>query len=343
MSEQIVGAMMGTALTWGVTAAGSAVVFFAKPSQSFLDGCLGFAAGVMLAASYWSLLAPSIEFAEHSGVYGSFAFLPAAVGLLAGAWFVYLADRFFPSSLLELQAEDKKRNGSTSTGTPGEWTREHASAQTSKFGSRVPEGQQGSPSIEKSANQKTAPNQQRAMRQRVVSRTTLESGGKPIEEVPETPSTTRWRRTLLLAVAVTVHNIPEGLAVGVAFGSVGRTPMATIAGAWALAIGIALQNFPEGIAVSLPLHRAGISKRTSFWYGQLSGVVEPIAGLFGCLFISVAEPALPYMLGFAAGAMIYVVLDDIVPEVCTGKNATLANWAAMLGFVVMMSLDVALG
>ncbi|EGD74407.1 zinc (Zn2)-Iron Permease [Salpingoeca rosetta] len=333
--ENLLAAFAGTLTTWAVTALGAAVVFFAQPSQKFLDGCLGFAAGVMLAASYWSLLAPAIEIADTSGAYGVWSFVPAAVGFLFGAWFVYIADKLFPADLFMLADENKKDDDGASSMGQGGNRRQSGTASSARKN----------------------PSEGKAMRQRYMSKADLmesqadeahgsgEGGTAATADgahVLSSPAK-RWRRTLLLAIAVTVHNIPEGLAVGVGFGSIGRSPSATFAGAWALAVGIAIQNFPEGIAVSLPLHRAGFSKWRSFWYGQLSGMVEPVAGVLGCVFVGIAEPALPFALAFAAGAMIYVVLDDIVPEVCAGPNATFANWSAMVGFVVMMSLDVALG
>lgn len=153
----------------------------------------------------------------------------------------------------------------------------------------------------------------------------------------------QWRRVLLLVIAVTVHNIPEGLAVGVAFGAIGKSPKATFESARNLAIGIGIQNFPEGLAVSLPLRGSGMSLWKSFWYGQLSGMVEPVAGLIGVAGITWIEPALPYALAFAAGAMVYVVCDDLIPEASTCGNGRLATWGAILGFIVMMCLDVGLG
>jgi len=152
-----------------------------------------------------------------------------------------------------------------------------------------------------------------------------------------------WRRILLLIVAVTVHNIPEGLAVGVGFGAIGRTKSATFESARNLALGIGIQNFPEGVAVSLPLKAAGCSTAKAIWYGQLSGLVEPIAGLLGAALVAIIVPILPYALAFAAGAMVYVVVDDIVPEAQSQGNGRAASWGAVVGFIVMMSLDVALG
>ncbi|XP_049996435.1 zinc transporter ZIP11 isoform X3 [Alexandromys fortis] len=157
------------------------------------------------------------------------------------------------------------------------------------------------------------------------------------------PGVSSWRRIALLILAITIHNIPEGLAVGVGFGAVEKTASATLESARNLAIGIGIQNFPEGLAVSLPLRGAGFSTWRAFWYGQLSGMVEPLAGVFGAFAVVLAEPVLPYALAFAAGAMVYVVMDDIIPEAQMSGNGKLASWASILGFVVMMSLDVGLG
>jgi ZIP family zinc transporter len=155
---------------------------------------------------------------------------------------------------------------------------------------------------------------------------------------------TSWQRTTLLVLAITLHNIPEGLAVGVAFGAVAYgLPSATLGGAVALALGIGIQNFPEGTAVSMPLRREGLSRLRSFWYGQLSGIVEPIAGVAGAAFVLLAKPLLPYALSFAAGAMIFVVVEEVVPESQRGGNTDFATMGAMLGFAVMMFLDVGLG
>ncbi|NXW80540.1 S39AB protein, partial [Hirundo rustica] len=174
--------------------------------------------------------------------------------------------------------------------------------------------------------------------------------GAPVPEIPPAPrdgaavaGSSSWRRITLMILAITIHNIPEGLAVGVGFGAVGKSASATFQSARNLAIGIGIQNFPEGLAVSLPLRGAGFSTWKAFWYGQLSGMVEPLAGVFGALAVVLAEPLLPYALGFAAGAMVYVVMDDIIPEAQTSGNGKLASWTSILGFVVMMSLDVGLG
>lgn len=257
-------AFLATCFTWGMTAAGAALVFAGKDlKQKTLDGMLGFAAGVMIAASFWSLLAPSIEMAEEMGLA---SWLPAVVGFLLGGIFLRLVDRVLPHLHIgfdETEAEGVK---------------------------------------------------------------------------------TSWRRTTLLVLAITLHNIPEGLAVGVAFGAVAYgLPSATLGGAIALAIGIGIQNFPEGTAVSMPLRREGVSKARAFWYGQLSGIVEPVAGVLGALFVLAARPLLPYALAFAAGAMIFVVVEEVIPEAQRNGNHDFATMGAMLGFAVMMFLDVSLG
>uniref|UniRef100_A0A8C5LBX4 Zinc transporter ZIP11 n=1 Tax=Jaculus jaculus TaxID=51337 RepID=A0A8C5LBX4_JACJA len=174
----------------------------------------------------------------------------------------------------------------------------------------------------------------------------LAEGPAPSGPAPEhapRPGGSSWRRIAMLILAITVHNVPEGLAVGVGFGAVEKTASATFESARNLAIGIGIQNFPEGLAVSLPLRGAGFSTWRAFWYGQLSGMVEPLAGVFGAFAVVLAEPILPYALAFAAGAMVYVVMDDIIPEAQISGNGKLASWASILGFVVMMSLDVGLG
>ncbi len=260
----ILQAFLATCFTWGVTSLGASAVFLARqPSRKLLDGMLGFAAGVMIAASYWSLLAPSIAMAEEMGY---IAWLPPAIGFLAGGVFLRGLDMILPHlhrGLPRSKAEGIKT------------------------------------------------------------------------ELP---------RSTLFVLAVTLHNIPEGLAVGVAFGAVAAgLPAATMAAAVALALGIGLQNFPEGVAVSMPLRRDGLSVGKSFWYGQLSGFVEVVAGVFGAALVLIARPILPYALAFAAGAMIFVVIEEVIPETQQGENGDFATLCAMLGFVVMMSLDVGLG
>ena len=257
-------ALLATLFTWSVTALGAALVFFFKTiNRKVLDAMLGFAAGVMIAASFWSLLAPAIEMSESMGV---IPWVPAVVGFLLGGIFLRSIDLVLPHLHL----------------------------------------------------------------------------GLPIEEAEGLH--TSWRRSILLVLAITLHNIPEGLAVGVAFGAVAyNLPSATLASAIALAIGIGIQNFPEGTSVAVPLRREGLSRRKCFWYGQLSGLVEPIAGVLGAAAVLLMRPILPYALAFAAGAMIFVVVEELIPESQSNKNTDIATMGAMLGFAVMMLLDVALG
>lgn len=257
-------AFAATLFTWFVTALGASLVFFFKNiNRKVLDAMLGFAAGVMIAASFWSLLAPAIEMSEEMGLP---PWLPAVVGFAAGGLFLKLVDTFMPHLHL-FEPMDKAEGIKTS-----------------------------------------------------------------------------WQRSVLLVLAITLHNIPEGLAVGVAFGAVAAgLPSATLAGAVALAVGIGLQNFPEGAAVSIPLRREGLSRTKSFWYGQLSGVVEPLAGVVGAAAVYFARPLLPYALSFAAGAMIYVVIEELVPESQTSGHSDIATLGTLAGFCVMMFLDVALG
>ncbi|KAL0102536.1 hypothetical protein PUN28_018075 [Cardiocondyla obscurior] len=299
-------ALLGTLFTWALTAAGAALVIVIRGKQrKLLDVSLGFAAGVMVAASYWSLLAPAIEMATKSKIYGAegeYAFVPVAVGFLVGAAFVYGTDVLIstlgiqsPNVLLAMQSvgfyeQNSRRRQITSI---------NRSSESAEIGT-----------VYEDPNNEAKNNQ--------------------------------WRRILLLVVAITVHNIPEGLAVGVGFAAIGSSASATFENARNLAIGIGIQNFPEGLAVSLPLQAAGISTLKSFWYGQLSGMVEPVAGVLGAAGVTLAAPALPYALAFAAGAMIYVVIDDIIPEAHQSGNGKLASWAAIVGFLVMMSLDVGL-
>ncbi|XP_014472443.1 PREDICTED: zinc transporter ZIP11 isoform X3 [Dinoponera quadriceps] len=300
-------ALLGTLFTWALTAAGAALVIVIRGKQrKLLDVSLGFAGGVMVAASYWSLLAPAIEMATESKIYGAngeYAFVPVAVGFVIGAAFVYGTDVLI--STLGIQ----------------------------------------SPNV-LLAMQSVGFYEQNSRRRQIahINRPT-ESGeiGTVYEDPNNEARNNQWRRILLLVVAITVHNIPEGLAVGVGFGAIGSSASATFENARNLAIGIGIQNFPEGLAVALPLQAAGISTLKSFWYGQLSGMVEPIAGVLGAVGVTLAAPALPYALAFAAGAMIYVVIDDIVPEAHQSGNGKLASWAAVVGFLVMMSLDVGLG
>ncbi|MFA7075176.1 MAG: ZIP family metal transporter [Candidatus Izemoplasmatales bacterium] len=258
----VLAALIGTAFTYSMTALGSAFVFvFKSMNQSIMNAMLGFSAGVMIAASFWSLLNPGIELADELGM---IPWVPAVIGFLAGGAFLMLVDKILPHIHIESHH------------------------------------QEGLPS--------------------------------------------RWRRSVLLVLSITLHNIPEGLAVGVAFGAAAAgIPGASIGAAIALAIGIGIQNLPEGTAVSVPLHREGISKGKAFQMGQLSGVVEPVAGVIGALLAISIRSLLPYALSFAAGAMIYVVIEELIPESQMLKTTKVATIGAMIGFAVMMLLDVALG
>lgn len=260
----VVQALLATLFTWAVTAAGAATVFLARRfDQKMMDGMLGLAAGVMIAASYWSLLAPAIEMSGGD-------WKPATVGFLAGGLFLYLVDKILPH--LHLGEEVSHAEGIH----------------------------------------------------------------------------THWRRAVLLVMAITLHNIPEGLAVGVAFGAVAHAadPEAArqmLVGGVALAIGIGLQNFPEGLAVSMPLRREGMGRFKAFWYGQASGMVEPMAGVLGAWAVMSMAPVLPYALAFAAGAMIFVVVEELIPESQRNGYSDFATLGTLSGFTIMMVLDVALG
>ncbi len=260
----ILQALLATLFTWLVTAAGSSLVFFFKTiDKKVFDGMLGFASGVMIAASFWSLLAPGIELASETTKH---PWIPAVIGFLSGGVFLWVIDKLLP----------------------------HVH-----------------PSFAKGEHE----------------------GVK-----------TKWQRSILLVLAITIHNIPEGLAVGVAFGAVAADiPSASLGGAIALAIGIGIQNFPEGSSVSIPLRREGMTRLKSFWYGQLSGIVEPLAGVIGVILVISMRQLLPYALCFAAGAMIYVVVEELIPESQIEKHSDAGTIGAMLGFAVMMTLDVALG
>ena len=315
----ILGAIGGTLLTWALTALGSAMVYVIPDSNrssemNILNASLGFAAGVMLAASFWSLLDPAISLASEVCDYSeTFAFVPAAIGFLLGALFVYACDHFVPDTQDFTFLIANKSKAERSISPAGEFA-------------RVVE-----------AGNKT-------MRRRGTKNTAYEDRGQEDESNQLQEERRKMlRRMLLLVLAITVHNFPEGMAVGVAFGAVGTSKAATMSKAWNLAIGIGIQNFPEGLAVSMPLHRSGMSKWRSFWIGQLSGLVEPVAGICGACLVSTAQHLLPYALGFAAGAMVFVVVNDLIPEAQKSRNTALGSWGAILGFVTMMSLDVAFG
>ncbi|KAJ0060288.1 hypothetical protein NL108_007796 [Boleophthalmus pectinirostris] len=275
----------------------------------------------MLAASYWSLLAPAISMAEDSRKYGDFAFVPVAVGFALGAAFVYFADLAMP--MLGVGSDPH-----TALALPPDFKLQKESEHQLEMSIRIDKAENGEVYQRKRGSHPTS--------------TDVQEAGSKQQEVTERAGGS-WRRILLLILAITIHNIPEGLAVGVGFGAIGKTSTATFESARNLAIGIGIQNFPEGLAVSLPLRGSGVSVWKAFWYGQLSGMVEPIAGVLGAVAVVLAEPLLPYALAFAAGAMVYVVVDDIIPEAQVSGNGKLASWMSILGFVVMMSLDVGLG
>lgn len=249
--------------TWGMTAAGAAVVLAGSkpPSRRLLDAMLGAAAGVMIAASYWSLLAPALEGAAD---WGRLAFVPVAAGLLAGAGVLRLIDMLLPH----------------------------------------------------------------------IHPVSNEADGPP----------SRLPRSFLLILAITMHNIPEGLAVGVSMGAT-QFPGSDVdlTAAVTLALGIGLQNLPEGLAVAVPLVREGYSKRRAFFFGQLSGLVEPAAAVIGAAAVGMAQPLLPFTLAFAAGAMLFVVVEEVIPEAQASGHSDAATTGAILGFTVMMCLDVGLG
>ena len=260
--DPVLAAFIATVFTWSLTALGASVVFLFKTmNRKVLNGMLGFTGGVMVAASYWSLLAPAIAMSEGEG----FAkVMPSAIGFILGAAFLFVLDKILPHLHINFQ----------------------------------------------------------------------------VKEGIKTP----WQRTTLMVLAITLHNIPEGLAVGVLFGGVAAgIPEATVAGAVILAIGIGLQNLPEGIAVAIPLKRMGMSRTKSFLYGQSSAMVEPVAGVLGAVAVSFFTPILPYALAFAAGAMIFVVVEEVIPETQQDGHSDIATLGFMGGFVVMMILDVALG
>ena len=315
--NSVVNSFLGTLLTWGLTAVGSALVFFLPEGdhREILDGSLGFAGGVMIAASFWSLLQPSIEKAQELGY--EWEWFPAAVGFFLGGLGIAATERFLPEDsgdiLKQFGGEKQASLSSSDNGVNG--VKQHSNGANGK--------------ASENGKEESYYTVQRKKREEV--------------ELQERRRKQGMRRILLLVLAITIHNFPEGLAVGVAFGAV-ETGGMTISEARALAWGIGLQNFPEGLAVSMPLYRQGMSPWQSFWFGQLSGMVEPIAGVLGALLIKYANPVLPYALSFAAGAMIFVVVDDLIPEVTAGGGDTsYSTWGCMIGFVVMMILDVALG
>lgn len=292
-------ATLGTLFTWFVTAAGSALVYLIpNASRSLFDSALGFSAGVMLAASYWSLLAPAIDASEE---YGAYAVVPSLIGFLIGAAFVYVSDLFLPHDTVEILKPKTTKKEKIET--------EVISNATNKsVRNRKPKG---------------------------LNATNTEN--ESFRNDNDEDSKIQARRIAMLILAITIHNIPEGLAVGVSFAT------GNFAIARNTAIGIGIQNFPEGLAVSLPLRAQGMSYHWAFFWGQLSGMFEPLAGIAGCWLATEAHFILPYALAFAAGAMVFVVVDDIIPEVQTHGNSKLASWSVIIGFCVMMTLDVVLG
>lgn len=260
----ILQAFLATMFTWAMTAAGAVPVFFTRQiNQKLMDGLLGMAAGVMIAASFWSLLAPAITLSEEMGYP---PWLPPLIGFLAGGASLWGIDKILPHL------------------HPGLALSEAEGVSTS------------------------------------------------------------WRRSTLLVLAITLHNFPEGLAVGVAFGAAAAgIPGASVAGALALALGIGLQNLPEGTAVAMPLRREGLSRFKSFMYGQMSGTVEPLAGVLGAAVVMVMRPFLPFALAFAAGAMIFVVAEELIPEAQRRGDTDIPTIGVMVGFAIMMFLDVSLG
>ena len=261
-TSPVTAAFVATMFTWFMTALGASLVYFFKEmNRKILDGMLGFAAGVMIAACFWSLLGPAIEMSEAQGFP---PWIPASSGFLMGAFFLYFVDKIIPHLHL----------------------------------------------------------------------------GFPMEEAEGIK--TGWQRSVLLVLAITLHNIPEGLAIWVAFGALAADlPSASFAGALALAVGIGIQNFPEGAAVSIPLRREGYSRLKSFWYGQMSGAVEPVAAVIGAAAVVYIQPLLPYALSFAAGSMIYVVVEELIPVSQREKNTDIATMGTIFGFTLMMILDVA--
>lgn len=312
--------LTGTLYTWALTALGAALVVFIRGNQyKMLDISLGFAAGVMTAASFWSLLEPAIENVKENSLFNlsdKLAFLPASIGFLLGALFVYFTDHLISKYGIEsshnaiLKIHSKQNEA--------EITDEN------ELDSCKNDFETNDENIQFESRDKDIVNEKTSLQTSLI-------------------SDTQWKRMLLLIIAITVHNIPEGMAVGVAFAAVGSSAKSTFERARNLAIGIGIQNFPEGLAVSLPLHAAGFSVGKSFWYGQLSGMVEPIFGIVGAMAVTYTKLLLPFALAFAAGAMIYVVIDDIIPEANSRNNNKLASWSAIFGFILMMCLDVGLG
>ena len=332
-------ALLGTLLTWGLTAAGAACVVFLRGNQrKSLDAALGFAAGVMIAASFWSLLAPAIEMAETSHLYGIYAFLPVSGGFLLGAIFVYGCDKLM--SYLGLNSSNMMIQMTQTNKDKADIAMDdikHSQNSGTMDSAKSMDSFSDCLSVQHSHNEPRRRKKPSIDVERINH--TYVAGA---ERLKSENALAQWKRVMLLVVAITVHNIPEGLAVGVSFGAVGTTNSSTFESARNLAIGIGIQNFPEGLAVSLPLHAAGFSVCRALWYGQLSGMVEPIFGILGAVAVTFASLILPYALSFAAGAMIYIVADDILPEAHASGNGTIATWGTVAGFLIMMCLEVTL-
>lgn len=322
--DPITQALLATLFTWALTAAGSSLVFFFKSfKRSFLDGSLGFASGVMTAASFWSLLLPALEIGDQiNGDYKLLTLFPVIVGFLIGAFFVYITDVLLPDNYLEKTI--KQQNDITDFNMENE-----CSIKRNELNNSI--------EIDLS---KGVRNRQGPKYEDIDLKENEDALYYNNEKNRKQES--NFRRIVLLVIAVTVHNIPEGLAVGVGFGAIGKSKTATFQNARNLAIGIGIQNFPEGLAVSLPLYASGMSYTKSFMYGQLSGMVEPLSGLLGVIAVNFAQACLPYALSFAAGAMLFVVFDNLMPEAAAHGNSKLSTWCCMLGFCLMMSLDVGL-
>ncbi|XP_037814581.1 zinc transporter ZIP11 [Lucilia sericata] len=334
-------ALLGTLLTWGLTAAGAACVIFLRGNQrKSLDAALGFAAGVMIAASFWSLLSPAIEMAENSHLYGVYAFLPVSGGFLLGAIFVYGCDKLM--SYLGLNSSNMMIQMTQSNKDKADIAMDDMKHSQNSVG--VMDAAKSMDSFSDCLSAQHSHNEPRRRKKPNidVERTNHTYVATEEERTKAESAVAQWKRIMLLVVAITVHNIPEGLAVGVSFGAVGSSNSSTFESARNLAIGIGIQNFPEGLAVSLPLHAAGFSVMRSLWYGQLSGMVEPIFGILGAVAVTFASLILPYALSFAAGAMIYIVADDILPEAHASGNGTIATWGTIAGFLIMMCLEVTL-
>ena len=359
---RLVQALLGTGFGWFMTAAGAALVWplelagtTQKQQQLFLDSALGASAGIMLAASYFSLLAPAIEESDKLWPDQDISWIVASVGFLIGGWAMVIAETYLPDDIVASFAAMPKGEK--------ENVEEHFSSKKGK-----------------SSTQSGKLTRRRRSSSR--GRSTKSAKAKPSAEGPNTPGKTStesneerqrklqsWRRILLLVIAISLHNAPEGGAVGVAFGALpsdvsdaemsarahaaedmclkqGCVPKSdgiTFNDAWNVAVGIGLQNFPEGLAVSLPLRREGCSLFTAFWWGQLSGMVELVSGFLGAYLVNYVKILLPLALAGAAGAMVYVVCAELIPEAHSSGNGRAVNLGVMLGFTIMMAMDVSLG